>query len=135
MAALFFVYNLTTWGSLHMGVWKERGLEVGRSSRMDAKPCGHLNVYVSGRLDVHRPSDPPCRWGLAVVRAPFLFAQNPMKKWYNCFAFGFARHNLSVSPSASQNTVLLLLRRLVCVALWLAKFNLRFFSNQLSLIL
>lgn len=83
MAALFCSQNLTTWGSLHMGVWKERGLEVGRSSRMDAKPCGHLNVYVSGRLDVHRPSDPPCRRGLAIVMARFLFAQNPTKRWYN----------------------------------------------------
>lgn len=152
MAALFCSQNLTTWGSLHMGVWKERGLEVGRSSRMDAKPCGHLNVYVSGRLDVHHPCDPPCRWGLAVVRAAFLFAQNPTKRWYNCFAFGFARHNLSrsalqnllfaspASPSASQTCLYKFslfvspcLRRLVCVALRLAKFNLRFFSNQLSL--
>ena len=136
-----------------MGVWKERGLEVKRSRGLDSKPCGHLNVYVSGRLDVHRPSDPPCRRGLAIVIARFLFAQNPTKRWYNCFAFGFARHNLSASPSASQVLSVLFiftkmlrlrlcklvftkvacLRRLVCVALWLAKFNLRFFSDQLSL--
>ena len=63
-----------------MGVWKERGLEVGRSSRMDAKPCGHLNVCVSGRLDVHHPCDPPRQGGPAIVMARFLFAQNPTKK-------------------------------------------------------
>ena len=50
-----------------MGVWKGKGLEVKRSRGLDAKPCGHLNVYVSGRLDVHHPCDPPCRGGLAVV--------------------------------------------------------------------
>ena len=155
MAALFCSQNLTTWGSLHMGVWKQRGLEVKRSRGLGAKPCGHLNVYVSGRLDVHRPCDPPCRGGLAIVMAGFLFAQNPMKKWYKSF-------NLSVSPaspSASQDIIcpvhlyktcflrrllrlllrklvftnLACLRRLVCVALRLAKFNLRFFSDQLSL--
>ena len=75
-----------------MGIWKERGLEVERSSRVDAKPCRHLNVYVSGRLDVHRPSDPPRQGGRAIVMARFLFAQNPMKKT----SFSFA------SPSASQ---------------------------------
>ena len=131
MAALFFVYNLTTWGSLHMGVWKGKGLEVKRSRGLDIKPCGHLNVYVSGRLDVHHPCDPPCRRGRVVVIARFLFAQNPMKK--TSFSF-------YASPAASQDIIRPVhlyknacLRRLVCVALRLAKFNLRFFSNQLSL--
>ena len=64
-----------------MGVWKKKGgLCEAKSRGLDAKPCGHLNVYVSGRLDVHRPCDPPCRWGPAIVMAGFLFAQNPMKK-------------------------------------------------------
>ena len=131
MAALFFVYNLTTWGSLHMGVWKQRGLEVKRSRGLDAKPCGHLNVYVSGRLDVHRPSDPPCRRGLALVIARFLFAQNPTKRWYNCFAFGFASF---IRPVHLYKTCFLRrLLRLRLRKLVLAKFNLRFFSNQLSL--
>lgn len=70
MAALFCSQNLTTGGSLHMGDLCEAKLEVGRSSRMDAKPCGHLNVYVSGRLDVHRPSDPPCRRGSGARYGP-----------------------------------------------------------------
>ena len=152
MAALFCSQNLTTWGSLHMGVWKQRGLEVKRSRGLDAKPSGHLNVYVSGRLDVRCPADPPCRRGPALVIARFLFAQNPTKRWYNCFAFGFARHNLSrsalqkclfaspaspASPSASQTCLykFSLLLRLVCFAFAFAKFNLRFFLNQLSLIL
>ena len=135
MAALFCSQNLTTWGSLHMGVWKQRGLEVKKSRGLDIKPCRHLNVYVSGRLDVHHPCDPPCRGGLALVIAPFLFAQNPTKRWYNCFACGFARHNPSVSPSASQIlsvpfsfTICFFLLRLAA-----SKNNLRFFSDQLSL--
>ena len=66
-----------------MGIWKERGLEVKGSMRMDVKPCKCPAVYVSGRLDVHCPCDPPCRRGLAVVIAAFLFAQNPTKRWYN----------------------------------------------------
>ena len=96
-----------------MGVWKERGLEVKGSMRMDVKPCRHLNVYVSGSLDVHHPCDPPCRRGLAVVIARFLFAQNPMKKTSFCFAFGFARHNLS--SSALQNLTCLRLRKTVLI--------------------
>ena len=78
-----------------MGIWKERGLEVERSSRVDRKPCRLLSVYVSGRLDVHRPCDPPRQGGPAIVIAPFLFAQNSTKKT----SFSFA------SPSASQNTI------------------------------
>ena len=46
-----------------MGIWKESGLEVKGSMCMDVKPCGHLNVYVSGRLDVRCPCDPPWRRG------------------------------------------------------------------------
>ena len=133
-----------------MGVWKERGLEVGRSSRMDAKPCGHLNVYVSGRPDVHHPADPPCRRGSGARYSPISICTKSNEKdflFILCFACGFARHNLS--RSALQKcflrrllrlrlrklvfTNLACLRLLVCVALWLAKFNLRFFSNQLSL--
>lgn len=63
-----------------MGIWEERGLEVETSKGLDAKPCRHFNVYVSGSPDVHHPCDPPCRGGLAIVMAGFLFAQNPMKK-------------------------------------------------------
>ena len=73
-----------------MGVWKGKGLEVKRSRGLDRKPCKCPAVYVAGRLDVRCPGDPPCRRGPAVVIARFLFAQNPTKRWYNCFAFGFA---------------------------------------------
>ena len=97
---LFCSHNLTNRVSLHMGVWKGNGLEVKESMRMDAKPCGHLNVYVSGRLDVHHPCDPPCRRGLAVVMARFLFAQNPTKGWYKSF-YPSASPS-AASPSASQ---------------------------------
>ena len=125
-----------------MGVWKERGLEVGRPSRMDAKPCGLLNVYMSGRLDVHHPCDPPCRWGLAVVMARFLFAQNPTKKtsfsFYSlfrlrlclstlrfdyanlslqtlsvCFAFGFTNSICPVQLYNLRRLLRLRLRKLV----------------------
>ena len=127
-----------------MGVWKGKCLEVKRSRGLDSKPCGHLNVYVSGRLDVHHPCDPPCRRGLALVIARFLFAQNPMKKTsFSYYASPSASQDIicpvqlykNASPSASQTCLykFSLLRLLVCVALWLAKFNLRFFSNQLSL--
>ena len=95
-----------------MGVWKESGLEVKGSMRMGVKPCKCPAVKESGRLDVHHPCDPPCRRGLAVVMAAFLFAQNPMKKTSFCFAFGFARHNLSSSA---------LQKLLVCVACFLRR--------------
>ena len=99
-----------------MGVWKQRGLEVKRSRGLDAKPCGHLHVYVSGRLDVHHPCDPLCRRGPAVVIARFLFAQNPTKRWYKSF-------NLSASPaspSASQNIIrpVQLYKNAFCVTLF-----------------
>ena len=77
-----------------MGIWKGKGLEVERSSRVYVKPCKCPAVYVSGRLDVHCPSDPPCRWGLAVVMAAFLFAQNPTKRWYNLLRLRLLRLRL-----------------------------------------
>ena len=140
-----------------MGVWKGKGLEVKRSRGLDIKPCRHLHVYVAGRLDVHHPCDPPCRGGLAIVIAGFLFAQNPMKKtsfsfYSSCFACLALLVLLRLSCFACL-ALLVLLRKttqdIICpvqlyknlpclstlrfVALRLAKFNLRFFSNQLSL--
>ena len=126
-----------------MGVWKGKGLEVKRSRGLDIKPCRHLNVYVSGRLDVHHPCDPPCRGGLAIVIAGFLFAQNPMKKTsFSFYSSCFACLALLVLLRKTTQDIICpvqLYKNLPClstlrfVALRLAKFNLRFFSDQLSL--
>ena len=84
-----------------MGVWKGKGLEVKEPSRVYVKPCKCPAVYVSGRLDVHHPCDPPCRLGLAVVMAHFLFAQNPMKRWYKSFYLSRSALHISYLPSAA----------------------------------
>ena len=54
-----------------MGVWKERGQAVYMSSHVYVKPCGHLNVYVSGRLDVRCPGDSPAAGGSGGRYSPF----------------------------------------------------------------
>ena len=91
-----------------MGVWKERGLEVKRSFAYKVLCEAKRSKYVSGRLDVHHPCDPPRQGGLAIVRAGFLFAQNPMKK--TSFLLVYAA---LASPSASQTLQDIMLRLLL----------------------